>query len=151
MIILIDQIAKPNVLKLVKIVSNVIGMKLALFVKIIQCMVANATKLVIIVQKKECKINGICENSEDDCINDLYYGIDCRTPCTVINNTCYTCTRDGICTSCTSPEFWGDRCEKHCDNCPGNECYINGTCVDQNEIALVIFPQAKNAMRLALI
>ena len=80
----------------------------------------------------ECKINGDCVDTSADCPDPKFYGDDCQTPCSNINSTCDTCTRDGICTTCTSEEFWGDKCEKHCDFCPGNKCHNNGTCVDQN-------------------
>ena len=79
----------------------------------------------------QCNIDGSCVNPNDKCIDDHYFGIDCQKPCTDINGTCDTCTRDGICTSCKTPEYWGEYCENHCDNCPENKCHFNGTCVDQ--------------------
>ena len=81
----------------------------------------------------ECKINGDCVDTSANCPDPRFYGNDCHTPCSDINETCSTCTRTGICTTCTSEEFWGDKCEKHCDYCPWNKCYINGTCIDQTE------------------
>ena len=83
--------------------------------------------------KNECKVDGNCVDTEEDCPNNHFYGDNCNISCTKVNDTCDTCTRDGTCLTCNSTEFWGTKCENYCDNCPGNQCYNNGTCIDQDE------------------
>ena len=57
-------------------------------------------------------------------------GDKCETPCSDGHPNCESCSRNGICKTCSENKFKGDYCEESCSNCPGGTCYANGTCSD---------------------
>ena len=83
--------------------------------------------------KETCYMDGNCTDSQTDCNDNHFFGSDCKTPCTDINENCDTCNREGKCTKCISEYYFGDFCLSTCDNCPGKQCNMNGTCVDQSQ------------------
>ena len=82
---------------------------------------------------EECGMNGICINTEDDCLDLHYIGATCKERCDgeSNNNNCDECHRDGICSKCKDNKFYGEHCETSCSKCPDGTCYFNdGNCTD---------------------
>ena len=80
--------------------------------------------------EQKCYINGTCINQDDICADPHFYDVNCTTPCNGTNIHCNTCLRNGICDSCSPDNYWGPDCDKSCEFCPGEQCDVNGTCLD---------------------
>ena len=79
--------------------------------------------------KDGCYIeNGTCIG-DGNCVDDTFYGDDCKTPCNEGREHCDKCNRNGDCIACTNNNFWNLNCSEPCSKCEDG-CYIeNGTCI----------------------
>ena len=76
-----------------------------------------------------CDNKGICNDTKTPCKDPSYTGLNCSLLCKDQHQkgNCKTCDRNYICTECYNKEFYGEKCETSCENCPGT-CDINGIC-----------------------
>ena len=81
-------------------------------------------------QDDSCNIFGKCNNTKDNCHDNLTYD-DCFTLCNKSHPNCLTCDRGGNCLSCLNRKTYGVDCEESCKNCPDGDCNFDGTCIDQ--------------------
>ncbi len=82
-----------------------------------------------------CDMNGLCNDTQKDCSNPLYFGDYCNKTCNSDKKNCKECHRDGICISCSNDQYFGNDCNESCDKCFNGTCYINGTCTIQGKCA----------------
>lgn len=75
-----------------------------------------------------CDINGICNDTENDCLNKLYFGKYCNQTCNSDKKNCKECRRNGVCISCNNDEFYGGDCKESCERCFNGTCNMDGTC-----------------------
>ena len=84
---------------------------------------------------EECNIDGECKDQEANCKDNMTKGSNCETECTEGSEgtkylDCVECDRHGRCLKCNGNKYYGEHCEKRCENCPGGTCDTDGKCTD---------------------
>ena len=82
---------------------------------------------------KKCEVDGTCEDSSNDCFNEIFFGTKCNQLCNETRDNCVKCHREGECFACTNETYYGKDCEQKCDNCPEKKCDINGICSEEGD------------------
>ena len=78
---------------------------------------------------KKCDIGGKCIGLGQTCIDNTKTGDYCTTPCSNVITFCLQCTRDLKCQKCEL-YYYGEQCLYTCENCPEQQCDIDGICIN---------------------
>ena len=82
-------------------------------------------------------MNGVCQDSVQDCEDPHFKGTSCKDNCDDTgNDNCEECKRSGICTKCKNDKYFGEHCENECSKCPNGLCSNEGKCTDSTNNCL---------------